>query len=308
MFIVIKPLILQLHPNLSIYITKVFKHAALVIRTILPRLFAFDIEWIPDPEAAHRLYGVDISTTQGMEEGYRILWEKAGATESNPHPFVKLTVSRIVSICGIYREIETSGEPILKLVSLPGNPTDPEQQKECNILRGMNRSLSEKKPQLVGFNSARSDLPIIINRSVIHGLNSFGWAKRPDKPWEGSDYFSQHGDFHIDLGPILGWGTQMPTLHEIATSSGIPGKIDVSGASVADMWLNGKIKEIVHYNEFDAFTTFLLWARVAHFASLLDDHAYEVELIKVEELLKAEIEKGKSHLERYLEEWKRIRF
>ena len=279
-----------------------------MIRTILPKLFAFDIEWIPDPTAAQRLYGIDASTPQGMGDAYRVLWQKAGATEENPHPFVKITLSRIVSICGIYREVDSSRSVHLKLVSLPSDPSDPAQQDERAILHGINRSLSDKQPQLVGFNSARSDLPIIVNRSVIHGLNSYGWARRPDKPWEGADYFSQHGDAHIDLAPMLGWGYQMPTLHEIATTSGIPGKIDASGASVADMWLNGKIEGIVRYNEYDAFTTYLLWARVAHFSSLLNQDAYDAELELVENLLESEVANGKTHLQQYLDVWRDIRF
>lgn len=279
-----------------------------MIKTILPRLFAFDIEWIPDPEAARRLYGVDISTKQGLEDSFRKLWAEGGATEENPHPFLKLTVSRIVSICGIYREVESSGQVNLKLVSLPADTSSAEACEEKTILQGINRSISDRQPQLVGFNSLRSDLPIIVNRSVVHGLSSFGWAKRPDKPWEGADYFSAHGDHHIDLGPLLGWGFQMPTLHEIATTSGIPGKIDVSGGSVADLWLKGDLEGIVNYNEFDAFTTFLLWARVAHFSGLLSNAAYDEELVRTEALLESEISNGKTHLEKYLDCWKSMRF
>jgi 3'-5' exonuclease len=279
-----------------------------VIKTILPRLFAFDIEWIPDPEAAHRLYQVDISTPQGIEDAFRKLWNEGGATDEQPRPFLKLTVSRIVSVCGIYREQHASGEVTIKLVSLPSDPSHPEASSERAILQGLHRSLSERQPQLVGFNSLRSDLPIIINRSIVHGLNSHGWAKRPDKPWEGADYFSAHSDYHIDLGPLLGWGNQMPTLHEIATTSGIPGKIEHSGASVADLWLKGDLKSIVNYNEFDAFTTYLLWARVAHFSGMLDEAAYDAELVLVENLLESEITRGKAHLAHYLEVWKRIRF
>lgn len=74
------------------------------------------------------------------------------------------------------------------------------------------------------------------------------------------------------------------------------------------MWINGKIEGIVHYNEFDAFTTYLLWVRVAHFSSLLDINAYDAELKRVEELLESEIDKGKSHLQQYLDAWKNIRF
>lgn len=279
-----------------------------MIKTILPRLFAFDIEWIPDPDAAQRLYGVDISTRQGIENAFRKLWAEGGATDEKPRPFLKLTVSRIVSICGIYREQQASGEVTLRLVSLPSDPHNAELCSEKAILQGIHRSLSERQPQLVGYNSLRSDLPIIVNRSIVHGLGSHGWAKRPEKPWEGADYFSAHGDYHIDLGPLLGWGNQMPTLHEIATTSGIPGKIDVSGGSVADLWLSGDLKAIVNYNEYDAFTTYLLWARVAHFSGLLDEATYEAELERVQALLESEIANGKSHLQHYLEVWQKIRF
>lgn len=295
------------HPLLH-FLRKVIRQTNAVIKTILPRLFAFDIEWIPDPEAARRLYGVEVDTRQGRENAFHKLWAEGGATEENPHPFLKLTVSRIVSLCGIYREVDTSRQVTLKLVSLPHDPSDPECCNEKAILQGINRSISDRHPQLIGFNSLRSDLPIIVNRSVVHGLNSFGWAKRPDKPWEGADYFSPHGDYHIDLGPLLGWGNQMPTLHEIATTSGIPGKIDVSGGSVADLWLNDDLQAIVNYNEYDAFTTYLLWARVAHFSGLLDVAAYDAEQLLVERLLEEEIANGKAHLRHYLEVWREIRF
>ena len=55
----------------------------------------------------------------------------------------------------------------------------------------------------------------------------------------------------------MGQYKDRPSLHQAATLSGIPGKIGVSGSSVAEMWLQGKLSEIVAYNEFDAFTTHL---------------------------------------------------
>jgi len=81
----------------------------------------------------------------------------------------------------------------------------------------------------------------------------------------------------------------------------------VSGASVADLWAEGKLRDIVEYNEYDAFTTFLLWARVAHFANLLSDDEYEAEQARVRDLLEQEIEAGKQHLLPYVEEWDRLR-
>ena len=113
------------------------------------------------------------------------------------------------------------------------------------------------------------------------------------------------------FGPTLGLPRQQghrdkPTLHQAATLSGIPGKVDVSGGSVADMWLEGRLKEIVEYNEFDAFTTHLLWARIAHFSGLLSGDAYLREQRLVRELIESEIAAGKSHLERFVDEWERL--
>jgi hypothetical protein len=72
------------------------------------------------------------------------------------------------------------------------------------------------------------------------------------------------------------------------------------------MWAEGKLNEIVAYNEFDAFTTHLLWARVAHFSGLLSSEQYIAEQDLVRRLLKEEIEAGREHLEKFIVEWDRL--
>jgi len=185
---------------------------------------------------------------------------------------------------------------------MPSDPDDP-RWTERHILDSFLKAVGANHPQLVGFNSNNADIPIIVQRSIIHGLDSHGFAERPDKPWLGMDYFSSSSDGSIDLGQILGrWGT-MPRLDEIVTLSGIPGKIDVSGATVWQLWIENRLRDIVNYNDFDALSTYLLWARTAHFAGLLSDKAYEIEQVCVRELIGREIEAGKTHLVRYLARW-----
>jgi hypothetical protein len=72
------------------------------------------------------------------------------------------------------------------------------------------------------------------------------------------------------------------------------------------MWAEGKLNEIVAYNEFDAFTTHLLWARVAHFSGLLSTEQYTTEQDLVRNLLNDEIEAGRGHLEKFIAEWDRL--
>ncbi len=175
------------------------------------------------------------------------------------------------------------------------------------LLANFLKSVGRKKPQLVGYNSAQADVPIIVQRSIVNGLPGFGFSDRPDKPWLGVDYFdARNSEYNVDLADAMGQYKDRPSLHQAATLSGIPGKIEVSGSSVAEMWLQGKLSEIVAYNEFDAFTTHLLWARLAHFSGLQSSDQYMREQERVRELLKEEISAGKVHLEKFVTEWDRL--
>lgn len=274
-----------------------------MFKSIADKVFCFDIEWVPDPLSGELLFHVEHNPPFSYEESFRAMWEQAGATPEHPRPFVKTALCRIVSICGIFRDKTPTG-PDLKLVSLPSDASDP-KWTERYILENFLKAVGGNHPQLVGYNSNNSDVPIVVQRAIAHGLDSHGFAERPDKPWLGRDYFSSSSDGSIDLGQIIGmgrWGA-MPRLDEIATISGIPGKIDVNGGTVWQLWLEGRLKEIVDYNEFDALTTYLLWARMAHFAGLLDDEAYALEQRAVRALIESEIAAGKAHLVRYLTRW-----
>jgi len=69
----------------------------------------------------------------------------------------------------------------------------------------------------------------------------------------------------------------------------------------------GRLDDIVAYNEFDALTTYLVWLRVAHFGGHFTDKQYEIEQQLVRELTLSEIENGKTHLKKYLQEWDRLK-
>ncbi len=74
------------------------------------------------------------------------------------------------------------------------------------------------------------------------------------------------------------------------------------------MWMEGRIAEIVQYNQYDAFTTYLLWLRLAYFAGLFTPDEYGCEQVRVQEYLEQLINTGNSaHLILYLDEWRRLR-
>jgi len=282
-----------------------------MLKKLSDSIFSFDVEWIPDPQSAEILHDSKKADGPGPEAAlcFEALWASA-RNENEPadaQPYLKTILCRIVSLAGILRECGHDGQPSLKLISLPSDPSDPRKSGERVILSSFLKSVGNRKPQLVGYNSAQADLPIIVQRSIVHGLPGFGFSDRPNKPWEGVDYFdARNSDYNLDLADAMGQFRDRPTLHQAATLSGIPGKIDVSGDSVAQMWLDDKLSEIVEYNEFDAFTTHLLWARIAHFSGLLSTDDYTREQAMVRSLLITEIESGRTHLQKFVTEWDRL--
>ena len=279
-----------------------------MIKNVFHRVWAFDIEWIPDPVAGRLLYDVPDEVTDPAEI-MKVMWERGGATEEDPTPFLKTAICRVVSVAALERRQMPDGSVKLNLMALPHDPSNPAESAEANVVGTFLDALGTKRPQLVGYNSLQSDLKILIQRGLILGLSAPGFCERPAKPWEGIDYFARGSDFNIDLKEIVGgWGLASPSLHEIAVQSGVPGKMGVDGNDVAPMWLEGNLDRIVRYNECDALTTYLVWLRLAHFAGFFDNAEYAREQEFVVELLETEIAKGdRDHLAEYLEAWKNLR-
>ena len=83
----------------------------------------------------------------------------------------------------------------------------------------------------------------------------------------------------------------------MANVCGIPGKMGINGQEVAPLWLEGRLPEIVAYNECDSLTTYLIWLRLAHIGVFFSSGEYADEQQRVRELLEREGESpGKEHL------------
>ncbi len=278
-----------------------------MIRGVDERVWAFDLEWVPDPLAGRLLQGLPDSTPDAAVLAQ--MWRAGGATDVDPTPFLKTAVCRIVSIAVVERRARGRDEaPSLNLLSLPRDPKSAEEAREANVIGTFLNALGKNRPQLVGYNSHDSDLKILIQRALVLGVQATEFARRPDKPWQGVDYFARGSDSNVDLKEIVGgWGKAVPSLHEIAVQSGIPGKLDVDGNDVARLWLDGRLDEILAYNEMDALTTYLVWLRLAHFAGHFTTPEYAEEQARARALVEREISGGRPHLARYLEEWDRLR-
>ena len=269
-------------------------------------VWAFDLEWAPDPRAGRVL--LDLGDDVSDAEVIAAMWKAGGATDENPRPFLKLAWCRVLSVAAVQRRVRKDRVE-LNLLWLPRNPEDPAENAETTILGKFLGAIGQLRPQLVGFNSRGSDLRILIQRAVALGLQAPGFCERPNKPWEGFDYFARENPAHIDLMDVLGtWGAKgTVSLNDMSRLSGIPGKLDTDGEQVADLWMRGEWQKIVRYNCFDAISTYLLWLRLAHFAGHFNSDAYDEEQENVRQLLMslADTPEG-AYLETYFDEWHRL--
>ena len=278
-----------------------------MFKSIKNEVWAFDCEWIPDPQAGRILHDLPAATPDRL--AMEAMWAAGGATAEEPRPYLKTVLCRVVSIAAVRRVKSHTGDVKVDLLWLPRSTDDVEQCQEKSILQKFVHAIGQRQPQLVGFNSRGSDLKILVQRAIASGLSFPEFCRRPEKPWEGVDYFARDNDCHIDLMEILsGYGAgKSIALNEIAMLSGIPGKFESDGEEVAPMWLDGKWREIVQYNCFDALTTYLVWLRTAHFAGHFSVPQYQEEQDRVKDLLLELSERNETaFLDRYLEEWDRL--
>ena len=281
-----------------------------MFKTIRSEVWAFDAEWVPDPAAGRILY--DLPDSMSDRDVLGEIWQRNGATTEDPRPFLKIALCRVVSIAMVMRRRRPDGTVTLDLRSQPKDPQDPADRDESKMLSRFLDSVGRRGPQLVGYNSGGADLPIIQQRAMLKGVAAQGFCLRPEKPWEGRDYFARDSEWHVDLMRLTApWGggrNAIPSLDTFATLSGIPGKVGgYDGSSIADSWLDGDLARIVRYNELDALTTYLVWLRMAHFGGHFTTEQYSQEQIRVRELLEQRCEASENeHLMDYVNEWDRL--
>ncbi|MFQ4138358.1 hypothetical protein PGN35_018770 [Nodosilinea sp. PGN35] len=270
-----------------------------MFKSVSRQVCAFDLEWVPDPDSGRRVY--NLPATVSDAEVYRVMWTRAGATAEKPRPHLKTALCRIVAVSAVVREQQPNGEISLRLTTLPRQLNS--LMDEGELVATFLGYLGQQHPQLVGFNSHTADLPILLQRGLVSGITAADFCRRADKGW-GSDYFSRHGDAHVDLKSILsGWGIATPTLHELAAAMGIPGQVREQPHDVVDWWVEGDLRSIVAQSQYDALSTYLVWLRTARFAGFFSEAQYLEEEKRVRGMVGDRIAQGDHHLAVYLDRW-----
>jgi predicted PolB exonuclease-like 3'-5' exonuclease len=249
----------------------------------------FDIETVPDVALGRRLYGLqDLPDAQVAKAMFALRRQDTGGE------FLPLEQHRVVAISCALR----SGDGFT-LWSL-GDLATPEAELVQRFFEG----IEKYSPELVSWNGAGFDLPVLTYRALAAGVQAPRYWERGDgdPEFRYNNYLSRYHWRHTDLMDVLS-GFQnrgRSSLANIACLLGLPGKLGFDGSQVWDAWQGGNLPGIRRYCETDVLNTWLVYLRFAQLRGQLSRPQYAEEVARVRALLQGSPE---PHLGEFLRAW-----
>lgn len=145
-----------------------------------------------------------------------------------------------------------------------------ESKSEKEFLEDFHGFMGKYRPQLVTFNGRRFDMPVIVLRSIVHGV-AMGWY------FSSQEYRRRYEPTrHIDLCDALsehGAG-RFPSLGDMAAAMGLPGKLGMDGGDVLAVWREGEMDRINAYCMMDVIQTAFVLMRFRLISGRMDEEGY----------------------------------
>ena len=177
--------------------------------------------------------------------------------EKTGSEFLPVCFHRVVSISAVMAD---GFGRFLRVSTLDG---ENERDKIAKFLA----FIEDCNPRLVSFNGRGFDLPMIMARAMCYDLSAAAYFETNDRDnnkskWE--NYRSRYdGRFHLDLlDHISDFGAVRGLkLDHICASVGLPGKYDVHGDQVLQLYYGGEQAKIDEYCRSDVLNTYWLFLK-----------------------------------------------
>lgn len=177
--------------------------------------------------------------------------------EKTGSEFLPVCFHRVVSISAVMAD---GFGRFLRVSTLDG---ENERDKIAKFLA----FIEDFNPRLVSFNGRGFDLPMIMARAMCYDLSAAAYFETNDRDnnkskWE--NYRSRYdGRFHLDLlDHISDFGAVRGLkLDHICASVGLPGKYDVHGDQVLQLYYAGEQAKIDEYCRSDVLNTYWLFLK-----------------------------------------------
>lgn len=241
-----------------------------------------DIETVPDAEMGRGLYGLeDLDAGEVMRAMLHHYQQRTGLE------FLPPIQHKVVAIGVVLRNDEGVRPLVL----------GKEDAKESELIMRFFRGLKHYVPDLVTWNGAAFDLPVLNFRALRHEIQASNYWETgvKDRAFRFNNYLSRFHWRHTDLMDALSGfqGRGRPSLREACALLGLPGKNLMEGSSVMDAYLEGRIGDIRRYCLEDALNTYLVSIHFDYLRGNLSQDSLDDEYGLLIDVLKAS---GEQHL------------
>ena len=241
-----------------------------------------DIETVPDAEMGRGLYRLD-----DLDEGEVMRAMLHHYQQRTGLEFLPPIQHKVVAIGVVLRNDEGVRPLVL----------GKEDAKESELIMRFFRGLGHYVPDLVTWNGAAFDLPVLNFRALRHEIQAkiYWETGLNDRAFRFNNYLSRFHWRHTDLMDALSGfqGRGRPSLREACALLGLPGKNLMEGSSVMDAYLEGRIGDIRRYCLEDALNTYLVSVHFDYLRGSLSQDSLDDEYGLLIDVLKAS---GEQHL------------
>lgn len=253
------------------------------------RCLVFDIETVPDTRLGAQLLGLHDLSEEDIARAMFFNQMQEKGTE-----FLPLYQHRVVAISAAWRSADG-----FKVWSLGEEDSD-----EKEIVQRFFDGIDRYSPELVSWNGAGFDLPVLHYRALRHGIQSPRYWEMgdEDRSFRYNNYLSRFHWRHIDLMDVLSGfqGRARAPLDAVATMLGFPGKMGMAGDKVWDCFREGEIRKIRNYCETDVLNTYLVYLRFQFMRGQLSQAGLQAEYKMVRDVLAAA---EQPHLHEFAAAW-----
>jgi len=257
------------------------------------RYLVFDIESVADADLVARLKYADKEITpQEAVQAYRDELMETGGTDFIPYPY-QLPVSIVIAKVA-------ADFSLIDLVSLDEPNFRPHIMTDL-FWRGWQ---AYNHPTLVTFNGRGFDIPLLELAAFRYGLSIPAWFALKTRAYE-QPRNRYNTDSHFDLCDILtNFGATRLTggLNLAANLIGKPGKMDVQGKMVQDLYNQGELERINNYCRCDVLDTYFVFLRTAVLTGMITIDQEQSLVAETKNWLEQNHEQTPAY-EMYLENW-----
>lgn len=222
-------------------------------------VMVFDCETIPDVELIKQVFAGEFQKRGFESEEDLEISKKAQEIQSelSGSEFLPLPFHQVVSISAVFCDEYGNFKKVGNFKSIG----ESKEEREESLLLAFFDYLNKNQPKLVSFNGRGFDMPMLLLRAMKYKISANAYFE-VDNPqynknkWE--NYRQRYSErFHTDLLDVLGgFNIRGLKLDVVANLVGFPGKYDVHGDMVLDLYYQNKYEKIDEYCQSDVLNTY----------------------------------------------------